>query len=166
MFNIYKTTNNLNGKFYIGVSNGNNMYYKGSGTALKKAIKKYGGENFVTEILETFDNEDDMFIREAEIVNKEFVANRNTYNLKLGGRGGKGTPKSLSHCSNISKAIIEKKKSGTLISNGGRKSKMPPSELLALVKQHGIVETAKLLGESYNTFRSRYYTAKKNLTSK
>jgi len=48
---VYITTNLVNGKKYIGSHNGNNKYYKGSGTYLAKAIKKYGGENFKRQIL-------------------------------------------------------------------------------------------------------------------
>ena len=161
MFIIYKTTNLVNGKYYVGASNGKNKFYIGSGTALKSAVKQYGRKNFVVEVLETFDNEEDMFRREAEIVNESFVADRNTYNMKKGGRGGKGSKKSSAHKKNISKSILKKKELGTLVSNGGRKHKIPVEELIALVEKHGIVGAAKVLNEPYNTFRSRYYSARK-----
>ena len=38
---IYKTTNLVNGKQYIGKDTKNNPTYLGSGTFLKKAIQKY-----------------------------------------------------------------------------------------------------------------------------
>ena len=153
----------LNGRYYIGVTNGRNKSYKGSGTALKTAIKKYGSDNFVTETLEVFENETDMFDREAEIVNEDFVANPLTYNMKLGGRGGKGSTKTDTHKANISKSILKKKEEGTLVSNGGRKLKMPREEILALVDTFGIIGAAAHVNEPYHTFRSRYYNAKKNL---
>lgn len=41
---VYKTTNNVNGKIYVGVHSTIDIYdnYIGSGKTLKKAIKKYG----------------------------------------------------------------------------------------------------------------------------
>ena len=49
---VYKITNLLNGKFYIGVHAGHNTKnYWGSGCAIKAAIKKYGKEFFSREII-------------------------------------------------------------------------------------------------------------------
>lgn len=49
---IYKTTNLVNGKIYIGQDSYDNISYLGSGVRLHDAIKKYGKDNFVKEILE------------------------------------------------------------------------------------------------------------------
>jgi len=43
---IYKTTNKINNKFYVGYDTKNNPKYLGSGLLLKRAIEKYGQENF------------------------------------------------------------------------------------------------------------------------
>ena len=87
---IYQTTNNLNSKIYIGVHSTDNLKngYIGSGTHLKRAIKKYGKHNFTKKILEYFPNSFDLYNREREIVNESFITNTNTYNMKLGGQGG------------------------------------------------------------------------------
>jgi len=92
---IYKITNLINGKVYIGAHNGSNKYYFGSGILLEKAIKKYGKENFRKDILETFNTAKEAYAREREIVNQEIVDNPQFYNLTLGGRGfasGKDNP--------------------------------------------------------------------------
>jgi len=49
---IYKTTNQINGKIYIGQHMRGNPNYLGSGKILRNAIKKTGKENFVRVVLE------------------------------------------------------------------------------------------------------------------
>jgi hypothetical protein len=49
---IYKITNLLNGKIYIGKELKYNIQYYGSGILIRKAIIKYGQENFRKDIIE------------------------------------------------------------------------------------------------------------------
>lgn len=90
LYTVYKITNNINGNTYIGVHKTKdiNDNYMGSGKILKRAIKKYGVENFSKETIFIFDNPTDMYKKEYELVNKDFVMQENTYNLKIGGSGG------------------------------------------------------------------------------
>lgn len=88
---IYKITNKVNNKIYIGVHSTNDLNdgYMGSGVAIKRAIDKYDIENFTREILYDFGSSDQAYLKEAEIVNESFVSRRDTYNMKCGGLGGK-----------------------------------------------------------------------------
>lgn len=85
-YTIYKITNQINGKYYIGKHQTRDLDdgYMGSGKLLKRAIAKYGLENFKKEILHVFDNEAEMNAKERELV----VVNESTYNLNEGGKGG------------------------------------------------------------------------------
>lgn len=89
-FIIYKITNLLTNKFYVGAhitTNVNDKYF-GSSKHLKKDIKILGKENFKKEILFTFDSKEKMLKKEAEIVNKEFCFRTDTYNMMVGGITG------------------------------------------------------------------------------
>lgn len=87
-YTIYKITNIINNKYYIGKHQTKNLNdgYMGSGKLLKRAITKYGIQNFAKEILFVFDNEQDMNAKEKELV----VISEQTYNLCPGGQGGFG----------------------------------------------------------------------------
>jgi len=66
---IYKTTNLVNGKQYIGKDTKNNPNYLGSGSYLKRAIKKYGKQNFKKEILEVCSSHEELIQREEYWLN-------------------------------------------------------------------------------------------------
>lgn len=89
-YTVYKITNLINNKIYVGVHKTSNLEdgYMGSGLNIKRAIKKYGVDNFKKEYLAIFDNETDMFDMESKIVNSEFIENCQTYNIVEGGNGG------------------------------------------------------------------------------
>jgi len=87
-YTIYKITNNIDGKFYIGMHKTDNLEdgYMGSGKLICRAIKKHGRVNFTKEILHVFDNEEDMKNKEKELV----ILSEQSYNLCEGGQGGFG----------------------------------------------------------------------------
>jgi group I intron endonuclease len=121
---VYKTTNQINGKFYIGkhstdiIDDG----YLGSGRLLVAAIKKYGDNNFTRQVLFIFETTAEMEIKERELVTELLVSDPHCYNIALGGQGGnlgpvvnkkigiamsavlKGRPKSESHKASIGRA--------------------------------------------------------------
>jgi len=87
--------------------------YLGSGIVFKKALKKYGKDNFSREILEFYDSYDELIELEKQYVTESVVIDRNTYNLKTGGQSsGILSEKSRNK---ISKTLKEKYKSGELV---------------------------------------------------
>lgn len=86
---VYKTTNRLNNKFYVGIHSTFDYDdgYIGSGNAFIKAVKKYGKDQFYYRILSIYDTREEAIAKETEIVDEAFVKDRNTYNLVSGGIG-------------------------------------------------------------------------------
>ena len=86
---IYKTINQVNGKWYIGKDAGDRAYYYGSGKALKNAILKYGKENFKKIILETCETKEQLIEREKHWISvTNAVTDKMSYNIAAGGEGG------------------------------------------------------------------------------
>ena len=88
-YTVYKITNKLNGKFYIGKHQTNNLDdgYMGSGKYLRSAIKKHGEHNFSKEILGIYATEAEMNQAEKDLV---VLDESISYNLCPGGQGGFG----------------------------------------------------------------------------
>ena len=86
---IYKTTNLVNKKIYIGQSKNNRKNYFGSGFILKNAITKYGVSNFKKEILEECNSKKELNEREIYWIKKTKSQDKNIgYNIACGGSGG------------------------------------------------------------------------------
>ena len=86
---LYITTNIINGKMYIGQTTSSRTSYLGSGRLIQKAIKKYGRENFIREIIhhgtwEEIDLLESMYIEKYNCIESDKF-----YNLKEGGHHGK-----------------------------------------------------------------------------
>lgn len=110
---IYKTTNLINGKIYIGkhLATKFSLSYKGSGTILKQAFKKYGKENFKCELIAEANTEEELNNLEAYWI--ETLDSRNSkigYNIVEGGLGTSGY-----HHSEEAKQKMSKAKSGRLL---------------------------------------------------
>lgn len=84
---IYITTNLINGKRYIGQHYGEiEDSYMGSGNILKKAIKKYGKDNFKKEILEICTSYEQMNNAERKWISYyNAVYSNKFYNVAEGG---------------------------------------------------------------------------------
>lgn len=131
-YTVYKITNDVNPKEYIGVHRTNNPHdrYLGSGVLIKKAIQKYGRDCFHKEILLETDNIDEAFRLEYELT--EGMNPSNSYNMirggirippadyelvkvrrasaRLGGLNNKGKFKTSSHREKISKSTSGRKR--------------------------------------------------------
>jgi group I intron endonuclease len=86
---VYKITNIINNKIYIGKDTSNNPNYFGSGILIKKSIKKYGIENFIKEIIEECNDNQTLCEKEKYWI-KEYNSTNLTigYNISKGGDGG------------------------------------------------------------------------------
>jgi len=85
---IYKITNLINGKYYIGrhATDDVNDNYMGSGIAIRNAIEKYGLKHFVKEIIAEADSREELWKLEKEIVNDSIVKDDKSYNMAYGGK--------------------------------------------------------------------------------
>lgn len=85
-FLVYRITNVVNGKHYTGAhkTTDKDDGYFGSSKILKRAVKKYGLENFKKVFLCECTNSEEMFAKEKELV----VLGTDSYNLRRGGDGG------------------------------------------------------------------------------
>ena len=106
---FYKITNKINNNFYYGVHTTNNLNdgYFGSGTAISKAVLKYGKGNFIKENLKFFSTAEEAFNYEAEIVNEDMIKDPNCYNIILGGSGSHSIGKAVVRDKDGNISIIE-----------------------------------------------------------
>jgi len=88
MYSIYKTTNNITGKFYVGKQSSNRTYYLGSGKLLQRAIVKHGKNNFTKIILEDNLTAEQASVREQYWIKETGALSNQGYNMNTGGAGG------------------------------------------------------------------------------
>ena len=104
-FYIYKITNNINNKYYIGRRRTNKNpsvdKYLGSGVLIKRAVKCHGKENFKKIVLCECANFEELLSAESYYVNQSVVDDPLSYNIDLGGR--------YSNRNIITNALIAKK---------------------------------------------------------
>lgn len=151
-YKLYITINKLNGKLYAGKRYWTpGTSYMGSGLALKKAIEKYGRENFEVRWFKFhIDTPSDLERLEIKLIRRlrnKFGRER-CYNMSNGGRGG---------CYRSDADDERKKEVGELISIGKRKQYEKGVTNQQLEGRKKMKETKKLLykdPEFYNKFVS------------
>ena len=86
----YKTTNLINGRYYLGMHSTNHLKdgYMGSGKRLYYELNKYGRDNFKFEILEQFKYREELVQAEIILITEQDLKNPNCLNSKPGGTGG------------------------------------------------------------------------------
>lgn len=88
---VYITTNLVNGRRYVGKRTSSTLEddYLGSGTLLKRAIRKHGKQNFRRDIVYIAETSEELNTAEIKLI-KQFnaVLDDNYYNLAEGGAGG------------------------------------------------------------------------------
>lgn len=85
---VYKITNLINGKIYIGKDKYCDPNYMGSGKILKLAYKKYDIKNFKKEIICYCNNENEYNEKEIFYIKEYNSFVPNGYNINIGGKGG------------------------------------------------------------------------------
>ena len=92
MCKVYKITNRINNKFYIGISNNVSRRWnshkhfstKGTNHPFYNALRKYGYANFKVETLYTFKSRHEACNKEKELI----LTLSPEYNIAKGGEGG------------------------------------------------------------------------------
>lgn len=140
---IYKTTNLLSGKYYIGMHSTDNLEdgYLGSGKRLRYSINKYGVENHKREILEFVDSRKKLAEREREIVNLSEIEKKECLNLMIGGEGG----------------FISEEQQKLRSSAGGRAAKEKRKNNLILFKAHS-ERSSKSMKKNHEEGKINYNT--------
>jgi group I intron endonuclease len=143
---IYKITNLINGKIYIGKDEHDRPNYFGSGKIIKLAINQYGLTNFKKEILEICNSREELCEREQFWIKHVNTKSPIGYNIANGGNGGDTT---THHPNKIQ--IIEKRK----ISNTGKKRSPKFCQLMSTISLNINKQTRLLSGQKAAKTKSK-----------
>lgn len=151
---VYKITNLVNGKIYIGKHSTDDIEdgYMGSGIRVKQAYQKYGLENFNKEVIQFYTSEDEL--NQGEIY---WIAQFNStepeigYNLTYGGDGGVLTTEVRQKISTTMKGLHRSEETKRKIGEA-MKGKNNPMYGKPLSEEHKrkISETRKLYWQKRN----------------
>lgn len=134
---IYKITNLINNKIYIGQTIqslnsriSKHLSAKDGYRPLTKAIRKYGKDNFKIEIIDWANHQTELNYKEWLWIHRLNTIAPNGYNLKDGGRNGAISEKQKKaiSLSNSKRLWTEEAKSKISLANKGRKREYTPLE--------------------------------------
>lgn len=169
---VYKTTNLVNGKIYVGQDLNNNEKYLGSGKIFKLALKKYGENNFKKETLENCSSKDELNEKEIFWIEKLDSRNRNIgYNISSFGNTLTTNPNKDEIIKKISKANKGKKRSTETkikLSNsliGHNVSKNTKEKISKTRKELNIKPSANNINITKNRLKRDFY-GENNLNAK
>jgi hypothetical protein len=171
---LYKTTNILNNKIYVGIHKTKNINdgYIGcgvftniSGTQLRRqrksispfwlAVKKYGVKYFKREIISFFNSYEEALAEERKIIDLEWIKNENNYNVALGGNRGcegwKMPEEQKKHLSKLfkNKIVSEETRKKISNSNKGLKRSLEHKKKLSILKTKYNLENVYLQIKPY-----------------
>lgn len=167
---IYKTTNLVNNKIYIGQHRGAYLdeNYLGSGKLLAAAINKYGKESFKCELLELCADKMALDQKEKEYIKKYNSQNNEIgYNISEGGQGGDLGPVARSHISESLRGIPKSLEHRKKLSEANKGKRLPESQkekiskgnkgkiLSAETKEKMSVSAKKLSHHNYKTNKGK-----------
>jgi len=179
---IYLTTNNINGKQYIGQKKSNEFLgnkYLGSGRVFTRAVKKYGRENFTVELLEKCKDANEL--NEREIYWIEYYnafESEHFYNLCKGGCGCSGRKHTEEEKHKISenqkgnkrnddcKLKLRNSRLGRVHINNGTISKCIPEDELDEYLSNGWVKGRIINIKSYQTKEFRENMSKHSVNNR
>ena len=166
---IYKITNTLNGKLYVGKTttplNQRMASHRCADTVIGKAIRKHGWENFNVEVLEECETPEQLNEREIFWIAELNCKTPNGYNRSDGGDGATGCSCSDEKRAKLSAANKGKKKSPehrAKIGAGNRGKKQTPEAIAKI----SAARTGKITPPETKTKLSaaeRHETSYKNL---
>ena len=165
MVGIYKMTNKINGKVYIGQSIDINKrikehFWKATNekdvsynSAIHQAIRKYGAENFDWEVLEEC-NTDVIDEKEVQYIQQFNSLTPNGYNILTGGQKVRAVPK---FCSVCGKQITGKGTTGKCFECHQKETRVTerpsPQQLEKLLRENNFVKVGQMFGVSDTAIR-------------
>jgi group I intron endonuclease len=158
---IYKTTNLINSKFYVGMHSSNDLQdgYLGSGKRLRRSIRYHGKDNHKREILEFLPDREKLIEREKEIVNEDFIKDPLCINLITGGKGPEFSYH-VNHTENAKNKISESLLKKNLKRSNRTKEKMSLAKKEWHRKNKGIFK-----GENHPMFGKKHSEESKKKSS-